>query len=102
QARLDGPKRQIPIRADILRQHRMADPATRAPHTTQRLSHASQIASVRTMAPQASPALRIRAAQLRNPTSIHLFSILLAAQTSYAYHGLLSEARRASSPVRQD
>ena len=97
QARLDGPKHQIAIRADILRQHRMADLATRAPHPAQRLPLSSKIAAVPAMTPKPSPTLRIRATQLRNRSSIHLLAILLAAQTSNAYHGLLSEARRASS-----
>src|SRR3954471_11018225 len=99
QPRLDSSKRQIAIGADILRQHRMADPAPRAPHPTQGLTLSRQITPVPAMAPQGSPlTLRIRATQLRNRTTVHLLSILLAAQTSNAYHGLLSEARRAPSP----
>jgi hypothetical protein len=103
QARLDGSKGRIAIRADILRQHRMADPATRAPHTAQRLPHSSEIASVPAMTPQGRPmTLRSRAAQCGHRTTVHLLPVLLAANSSNAYHGLLSEARRVSFPVRQD
>jgi hypothetical protein len=98
QARLDGAKRQIAIGANILRQHRMADTATRAPHAAQPLPLSSQIAPVPPMAPQdGPPTLRIRTAQFRNRTTVHPLSILLAAPTSNAYHGLLSEAPRVSS-----
>ena len=99
QARLDGSKGRIAIRADILRQHRMADPATRAPHTTQQLPHSSEIASVPAMTSQGTPlTLRSRAAQLGDRTTVHLLPVLLAANSANAYHGLLSEARRVSSP----
>jgi hypothetical protein len=103
QARLDGLKPQIAVRADILRQHRMADLATRASHTAQQLPLSAQIAPIPAMTPKGSPlTIRVRTAQRGDRTAAHLLSILLAAQTSNAYHGLLSEARRVSFPVRQD
>jgi hypothetical protein len=51
------------------------------------------------MTPQGSPlTLWSRAAQLRDRTTVHLLPVLLAANSANAYHGLLSEARRVSSP----
>ena len=58
-----------------------ADPATRAPHAAQPLTLSCEIAPVPAMTPQAGPlTLRIRADQLRHCTTVHLLSILLAAQ----------------------
>ena len=77
---------QIPIGAHTLRQHRVADLAPRAPHATNRLQLSLQIALVPTVPSQPSPStLRIRTAQLGNCSTVHLLSILLAAQTGNTY-----------------
>src|SRR5687767_7859751 len=55
------------------------------------------------MTSKRSPTFRIRTTQLGNCTTVQPLSILLAAHAFQAYHGLLSEARRAffPSPPRQ-
>src|SRR5262245_47141681 len=100
--RLHRPEAQVPVGAQILRQQRMADPAPRAAQAPQRLEHTVEVPAVPAVAPQTSLLTRrIRAADLRHRLA-HPLPVLLAPHPFQAYHGLLSEARRASPPIRQE